>query len=103
MAGRMRATMVSVRAGGGQRVFHRVAGGRGAGGAADRPPPLQRERLPGQRPVPERGDVSVQVRADPADLRLGDAGVRAKGLDQVTGPCVDVPCRYASMMTTNSD
>ena len=36
-----------------------------------------------QRPVPERGDLSVEVLADPAHLGLGDPGVRAQGLDQV--------------------
>jgi hypothetical protein len=31
----------------------------------------------------ERGQLSVQVLADPRDLALGDSGVRAEGLDQV--------------------
>jgi hypothetical protein len=41
------------------------------------------ERLPGQRPVAERRHLGVQLGADPADLTLGDAAVRAEGLDQV--------------------
>ena len=43
----------------------------------------------GQRPVPERPDLLVEVRADPRDLGLADPGVGAQGLDQV----VDLPGR----------
>jgi hypothetical protein len=42
-----------------------------------------RVRRLGQRPVAERGDLLVEVLADPAHLGLGDPGVRAQGLDQV--------------------
>ena len=44
---------------------------------------------PGQRPVPERPDLLVEVRADPGDLGLADPGVGAQRLDQV----VDLPRR----------
>jgi hypothetical protein len=37
-----------------------------------------REPLGGQATVAERGRLSVQVRADPADLGLGDPAVRAQ-------------------------
>jgi hypothetical protein len=50
-----------------------------------------RERLPGQRPIPERTDFLVEVGAAPADFGLGDAGVRAQGPHQV----VDLPRRHA--------
>ena len=43
----------------------------------------------GQRPIPERGDLGVQVGADPRDLALGDPGVGTERLDQV----VDLPGR----------
>ena len=43
----------------------------------------------GQRPVPERPDLLVEVRADPRDLGLADPGVGAERLDQV----VDLPGR----------
>jgi hypothetical protein len=49
------------------------------------------ERGLGQRPVRERGDLLVEVRADPGHLRLGDPGVRTQRLDQV----VDLPHRRA--------
>ena len=37
-----------------------------------------RERGVGQRPVPERADLLVQVSADPRHLALGDPGVDAQ-------------------------
>lgn len=47
-----------------------------------------------QRALPERGDVLVEVLADAGDLRLGDPGVRAEGLDEIvdlaSGHAVDV-------------
>ena len=46
-----------------------------------------RVRVALQRPAPERGDLLIQVLADPRHLGLGDAGVDAEGLDQV----VDLP------------
>jgi hypothetical protein len=36
-----------------------------------------------QRARPERRDLAVQLGADAADLRLGDASIDAQGLDQV--------------------
>ena len=42
-----------------------------------------RERLAGQAAVAERGDLAVQVRADPRHLRLADPGIGTEGLDQV--------------------
>jgi hypothetical protein len=49
------------------------------------------ELLLGQAAVTERADFHVEVRADPRHLGLGDAGVRAEGLDQV----VDLARRHA--------
>ena len=43
----------------------------------------------GQRPVPERADLLIQVRADPGHLGLADPGVGTECLDQV----VDLPGR----------
>jgi hypothetical protein len=45
------------------------------------------ERHARQGPVSERGDLGVQVGADPGYLGLGDPAVRSQRLDQVTGPC----------------
>ena len=44
----------------------------------------------GQRPVPERANLLVQVSADPRHLRLRDPGLGAQRLDQV----VDLPGRH---------
>jgi hypothetical protein len=52
---------------------------RGGGGVDEQ----VREGGVGQRAGPEGGHLAVQLGADPADLRLGDARVDAKGLDQV--------------------
>jgi hypothetical protein len=52
-----------------------------------------RERQVAQRPVPEGGELLVQVRADPAHLALADAGVGAQGLDQSSTLRVLTPCR----------
>jgi hypothetical protein len=41
------------------------------------------EGLAGQRPVPEGRDLGVQISADAADLRLGDAAVRPQSPDEV--------------------
>ena len=43
----------------------------------------------GQRPVPERADLLIEVRTDPGDLGLGDPGVRTQRLDEV----IDLPRR----------
>ena len=43
----------------------------------------------GQRPVPERADLLIEVRTDPRDLGLGDPGVRTQRLDEV----IDLPRR----------
>ncbi len=53
--------------------------GRAVGGVEEH----VRERRVGQGPIGERGDLSVQVHADPRHLGLGDPGNRAQGLDQV--------------------
>jgi hypothetical protein len=41
------------------------------------------KHLAGQRPVPKRANLGVQLGADPGDLGLGDAAVDAQGTDQV--------------------
>ena len=43
----------------------------------------------GQRPVPERADLLIEVRTDPRDLGLGDPGVGTERFDQV----IDLPRR----------
>lgn len=54
-----------------------------------------------QGPRTERGQLGVQVGADPRDLALGDPAVRAKGLDQLIGRRVDTPWTNASIATAN--
>jgi hypothetical protein len=61
------------------------------------------ERLLGQRPVTKRRDLDVKLSTDPADFGLADAAVGTERLDQVVDFRVLVPCRYASMITANSD
>jgi hypothetical protein len=52
-----------------------------------------------QRPVPERGDLGVEILADPAHLGLADTGVRSEGLDQV----VDLAGAHAMQMGLHDD
>jgi hypothetical protein len=42
-----------------------------------------REGDVGQRPAAEGGHLTIQLATDAGDLRLGDPGVHAQGLDQV--------------------
>jgi hypothetical protein len=49
--------------------------------------------VPGQAAVAGRTDFGVQIGADPADLGLADAGVRAQGADQVIDLRVLTACR----------
>ena len=61
------------------------------------------ERLPGQAPVAERRHLGVQVGADAAtsDLEIPLSAPRA--LTRSSTLRVEVPCRYASMITANRD
>jgi hypothetical protein len=51
------------------------------------------ERGLGQRAVAEGGHFLVEVGADPGDLGLGDAGVRAQRADQIVDLAGGTPCR----------
>jgi hypothetical protein len=57
------------------------------------------ERLPRQRPVPERRHLGIQIRADPADLGLGDTRVGAQRLHQI----VDLPGGGAVQICLHDD
>ena len=61
------------------------------------------KRLLTQRSVAERGDLDVELGADPRDFGLGDAGVAPNALIRSSTLRVLAPCRYASMITANSD
>jgi hypothetical protein len=52
-----------------------------------------RERLPGQRAVPEHRDFGVEVGADPADFGLGDPAVGTEGPHQVVHLAGGSACR----------